>query len=253
MTIFSFFHNFFTIFFFDNFFSQKCFFNFFKKYFFFWHFVFLHFFFWKNCFYNFLTFFTIFFKQFFAFFFKIKWHLFFLQFCFWKNFWHFFLNFFKIFLHFYIFYNFYYQSNVCWSELFLVRHVWVSVLRQGNWGSEFSCAPRSVSVLQRAFLCLPCPVFVRVSPLRYLSCTHKWCPSCSECGPNVSVRRIEASFRKRGNSLSGNPWLRHPILFKDAESFRVRGLCIYLSEGIKKKIPFREWRAIRFRESLRRD
>ena len=27
------------------------------------------------------------------------------------------------------------------------------------------------------------------------------------CDPNVSVRRIEASFRKRGNSLSGNPCL----------------------------------------------
>ena len=29
----------------------------------------------------------------------------------------------------------------------------------------------------------------------------------SLCDPNVSVRRIEASFRKRGNSLSGNPCL----------------------------------------------
>ena len=29
------------------------------------------------------------------------------------------------------------------------------------------------------------------------------------CDPNVSVRRIEASFRKRGNSLSGDPCLRY--------------------------------------------
>ena len=29
------------------------------------------------------------------------------------------------------------------------------------------------------------------------------------CDPNVSVRRIEASFRKRGNSLSGNPCQRY--------------------------------------------
>ena len=79
-------------------------------------------------------------------------------------------------------------------------------LEQGEWWSEFSCASAlDLSPSACVFLCLPCPVFVRVSPLRYLSCTHKLFPSCFECGPNVSVRRIEASFRKGGNSLSGNP------------------------------------------------
>ena len=37
------------------------------------------------------------------------------------------------------------------------------------------------------------------------SCGGSFACAFTECDPNVSVRRIEASFRKRGNSLSGNP------------------------------------------------
>ena len=37
------------------------------------------------------------------------------------------------------------------------------------------------------------------------SCERSFARAFTECDPNVSVRRIEASFRKRGNSLSGNP------------------------------------------------
>ena len=41
--------------------------------------------------------------------------------------------------------------------------------------------------------------------IQTFSCGGSFARAFTECDPNVSVRRIEASFRKRGDSLSGNP------------------------------------------------
>ena len=60
-----------------------------------------------------------------------------------------------------------------------------------------------------------------------------------ECDPNVSVRRIEPSFRKErgGSSLSGIPSVWHPILFRDTEVFHVRILYIDLPRRFR-TFPF---------------
>ena len=61
----------------------------------------------------------------------------------------------------------------------------------------------------------------------------------TECDPNVAVRRIEASFRKRGNSLSGKPLSAASDPVKDAEVLRVR-VVVLLPLGKVSRIPFRE-------------
>ena len=60
-----------------------------------------------------------------------------------------------------------------------------------------------------------------VSPERHVvNAPFRECEVLSLDDPNVSVRRIEASFRKRGNSLSGNPCLAY-LLFAGFVGFSV--------------------------------
>ena len=125
-------------------------------------------------------------------------------------------------------------------------------MRQGEWGSEFSCAP-ALDLSPSACVSVSSVPSLRAGvSTSLLVIDPQMCPSCSECGPNVSVRRIEASFRKRGDSLSGNPCLRHLILLRMQKVFASVGCASTSQKVLEKKIPFREWRAIRFRESLRR-
>ena len=63
------------------------------------------------------------------------------------------------------------------------------------------------------------------------SCDGSFARAFKECDPNVSVRRIEASFRKGGEGQFpfGNPLTAASDPFKDAKVFRVRVFYIYLS------------------------
>ena len=102
---------------------------------------------------------------------------------------------------------------------------------RGTTDASSSCLPTGSTSLLR-------PRLELVTPLSMMNVSISLGDPDKECDPNVSVRRIEASFRKGGGQFPfGNPLTVESDPFKDAEIFRVRVLYIYFS-GKFRAFPF---------------
>ena len=92
---------------------------------------------------------------------------------------------------------------------------------RGTSDASSSCLPTGTTSLRR-------PRLLLVTPLSVMNVSISLGEPDKECDPNVSVRRIGASFRKGGQFPFGNPLTVATDPFKDAEVFHVRGLYIDL-------------------------
>ena len=101
---------------------------------------------------------------------------------------------------------------------------------RGTTDASSSCLPTGSTPLLR-------PRLELVTLLSMMNVSISLGDPDKECDPNVSVRRIEASFRKGGGGGGqfpfGNPLTLASDLFKDSEVFRVRVLYIYLSKNFE--------------------
>ena len=100
-------------------------------------------------------------------------------------------------------------------------------------GCSWVSARKPEAVQQISAMC-----FAHVSPVRHaltssglsvVNAPFRECVAFPLLDPNVSVRRIEASFRKRGNSLFGKPWsgVPRPRLWFCVLVSIVRRFCLF--------------------------
>ena len=109
-------------------------------------------------------------------------------------------------------------------------------LEQGEWWSEFSCASAldpspsacvSVSSVPSLRACVSTSLLVMYPQIVSELLRVRSKRFCAE----------DRSFLSEGGQFPfGKPLIAASDPFKDAESFRVRELCIYLSEGIKNSL-----------------